>query len=393
MKPAGPWLLRLLGLGVYCAALACSGQMAGRQTPGGDTALPRLEFLGMAILPAGLTLEGVPVGGLSGLAWDAADGSWWAISDDPGTHGPPRRIRFEISLTNGRLERDGVRPRDQQFLREADGSPAGPGILDAEDLALLPGGNFYLSSEGQVRQGIPPALRLYRRDGRLLEDLPLPAALLDDGTGAHGIRPNTGPEGLALSPDGEALYVLVENALLQDRNLRLGDNRSAARLLRWDRRDSRWSGAGVVPVDPLPARPDPPEGFADIGYTALLALGEDDLLALQRSYVEGHGNFVQLLHLNLRGAGDVHGFDRLDEVSPSGRRPASRRQLLDLAALEIPIDNLEGLALGPVLPGGARLLVLMSDDNFDPEGQITQFLAFALGPAPGSVRRPASDPR
>jgi len=51
--------------------------------------------------------------------------------------------------------------------------------------------------------------------------------------------------------------------------------------------------------------------------------------------------------------------------------------LLDLDTLGLPLDNVEGMTLGPRLPDGRRSLLLVSDNNFAP-GQFTQFLLFAL---------------
>jgi Esterase-like activity of phytase len=51
--------------------------------------------------------------------------------------------------------------------------------------------------------------------------------------------------------------------------------------------------------------------------------------------------------------------------------------LLDLDALGITLDNVEGMAIGPDLADGRRTLVLVSDNNFSP-AQFTQVLLFAL---------------
>jgi hypothetical protein len=42
-----------------------------------------------------------------------------------------------------------------------------------------------------------------------------------------------------------------------------------------------------------------------------------------------------------------------------------------------PLDNIEGITLGPTLPDGRRSVVMVSDDNFSPT-QITQVLLFAM---------------
>ena len=50
--------------------------------------------------------------------------------------------------------------------------------------------------------------------------------------------------------------------------------------------------------------------------------------------------------------------------------------LLDLEALGVDLDNLEGMTWGPRLPTGQPTLILVSDNNFSGR-QVTQFLAFA----------------
>ena len=62
----------------------------------------------------------------------------------------------------------------------------------------------------------------------------------------------------------------------------------------------------------------------------------------------------------------------LDDV-----RPVEKELLLDLGGLGIPLDNVEGMTIGPDLPDGGRSLLLVGDDNFAAT-QFTQFLLFAL---------------
>ena len=58
-------------------------------------------------------------------------------------------------------------------------------------------------------------------------------------------------------------------------------------------------------------------------------------------------------------------------------QPVRKTLLLDLRTLGIPLDNVEGMTIGPDLPDGRRSLVLVSDNNFA-AGQFTQFLLFAM---------------
>ena len=60
------------------------------------------------------------------------------------------------------------------------------------------------------------------------------------------------------------------------------------------------------------------------------------------------------------------------------RHEHTESALAEAQALGIPLDNVEGMTLGPLLPDGRRALVLVSDNNFA-SSQFTQLLLFALG--------------
>jgi hypothetical protein len=74
----------------------------------------------------------------------------------------------------------------------------------------------------------------------------------------------------------------------------------------------------------------------------------------------------------------VSGVADLHEVS--GLRPASKSLLLQLPSTinGQPLDNVEGMTLGPTLPDGRQSVLLVSDNNFT-AGQASQVLLLALG--------------
>jgi hypothetical protein len=90
--------------------------------------------------------------------------------------------------------------------------------------------------------------------------------------------------------------------------------------------------------------------------------------------VPGTGNEIKLYSVALPGATNVLGVPSLAGL---GVRPAQKTLLFDLGSLGIPLDNVEGMTLGPKLPDGRQSLVLVSDNNFA-AAQFTQFLLFAL---------------
>jgi hypothetical protein len=83
-----------------------------------------------------------------------------------------------------------------------------------------------------------------------------------------------------------------------------------------------------------------------------------------------------LFQLSLGGATDTS-----RQASLAGTRssikPIDKKLLLNLNDLGIPLDNLEGMTLGPKLADKSQSLLLISDDNFQPK-QVTQLLLFRL---------------
>lgn len=122
----------------------------------------------------------------------------------------------------------------------------------------------------------------------------------------------------------------------------------------------------------------------DIGPTGTLLTGLSELitldqgghfLALERS-VGFKGFDVRLYQLATGGATDISTVASL-KGNTGGLQPIQKRLALNLAAQNLPLDNFEGMTLGPDLPGGDRSLILISDNNF--EANIpTQLLIFRL---------------
>ena len=102
------------------------------------------------------------------------------------------------------------------------------------------------------------------------------------------------------------------------------------------------------------------------------------MLVLERSFSVGVGNTVRLFLGDLDGATDVAGLESIQELPAGTLRPVAKTQVADLAELGVDPDNLEGMAFGPRLADGRRVLVLVADNNFNPFGQVNQVVALAV---------------
>ncbi len=388
-RPLLPLVLALLGPG---SAAPAPADPVERPAPPPRRRVERLELLGEARLAPGLVFEGTTVGGLSALAYDPGRGRWYALSDDRSQLGPARFYTLALTLTDGRLARDGVRVEGVTALTTPEGRPFPARSLDPEGLVLCPGGGqLVVSSEGDARSAVPPWLKVFGLDGRERRTLPLPARYLP-GRGV-GVRPNLAFEALTQVPGDGPLVTAVENALAQDGPAADTRTGSRCRVLFLEPTDGRPLREAVYDVEPVPQPPSPPGGESTNGLPDLLALDDaGTFLALERAYSVGAGVTVRLYEADLSQATDVSGLPALvreDGSQEPVERPARKRLLLDVGSLGVTPDNLEAAALGPTLPDGRRLLVLLSDDNFNPT-QVTQVLAFALsfeGPSAQAPQR------
>jgi hypothetical protein len=338
---------------------------------------PRLTFLGQAIFPTATTFQGTTVGGLSSITYDKKRGVYYALSDDQGQLQPARFYTLTVNLADGHLDNGDVTFTGVTTLLAPDGHPYAVASLDPEGLTLTKKRELIVTSEGFANRNIAPWVRRYSLDGRFLGDLPVPDAYLPTGQ-THGVRTNLAFEAAAVTPDGNHLYVGMENALVQDGPAASLTTGSPARILRYNLGSGKIQRQNVYVTDPVAEPPVPSTQFAVNGLDELLMLKKDSGLAMERSFsvgAPGTGNTIKLYTVDFHRATDVNGLDSITGVKKL--KTVSKSLLLDLRTLGIPLDNLEGMTLGPRLPDGRRSLVLVSDNNFA-ASQFTQFLLFAL---------------
>jgi hypothetical protein len=306
-----------------------------------------LRFRGQAIVPTGTTFEGTSVGGLSSITYDRRRDLYYAISDDQAG------ARFYTLAID---ERDvDVTFKAVTTLLAPDGAPYPANSLDPEGLALTKDRELIVTSEGLPAAMIDPFLRRYSLHGTFRGDLHVPSAFRVTADQSSGVRPNLGFESAGV--EDRFLFTANEGALYQDGPAATTMTGSPVRILRYDLRKRRLDRQWRYLTDRVAEDPVPATAFSVNGIVEFLPLDDDRLIAMERSFSVGApdtGNTIRLFEVELRG-------DR-----------ARKRLLLDLDDLGIPLDNVEGMTLGP-----GRSLVLVSDNNFAP-AQFTQFLVFKM---------------
>lgn len=347
----------------------------------GDTARPPLQYLGQMRVWPGATLDGTVIGGLSGISYDPDDQHYYIISDDRSAKNPARFYTARIALSDkgiSDVKFDATHPwldRDQRPFAALDAKATPPVVPpDPEGIAVDPHRQrLYWSSEGERRSPdgprpilLDPWVRIADFGGRYLGEFALPPGLRMS-PGNTGPRRNAGLEGLTLTPGGRYTVAAMEGPGYDDGELPTVDHGALTRITRFDTESRSATAQFAYPLDPVSSGPNGGNGVSD-----LVALNEDDFLVLERGF--GTRVSLRVYRASFAGADDV-----LTRPSVTGARPMTKTLLADLTTTPglKPLDNIEGITLGPKLPDGRQSVVMVSDDNFSPT-QITQFLAFAL---------------
>lgn len=327
------------------------------------------------------------VGGLSGIDYDARRGDWVMISDDRSDHNPARYYRARLRYDNqafSAIDITGVttllQPDGSAYPSKKQYEKTGGVVADLEALRVDPqDGSVWYSSEGDVALGLNPFVRRAGRDGAFQYELPLPPLFTVDKAKRFGPRDNQSFEGLSFSPDGKTLWVSLEGPLYQDGDVPDPTHGSVDRISHFSR-TGKLLGQYAYPLDALPATPGMGKN-GDNGISEMLAISKTRLLTLERSGIENdagvYHTYVKIYEIDTADAADV---GAMQTLAGAQYRPVSKRLVLDLNTLGLPtVDNLEGMAFGPVLPNGHASLVLISDDNFS-KTQVTQVLVFDVNP-------------
>ena len=388
---------KLFTCALRCALAALVGVVAGcGQPPIAPNAAappcadrPHFRLLGEERWDLSHTFAGTPIGGLSAIDWNPQDGSYLLVSDDRSEHDAARMYRARIAYGSTGLQR--VQIDDVHPLRTPQGTPypnrrsakGDVAVADPEALRLLPGARSLVwSSEGDFARGFGPALQQASLSGAWQADWPLPAQLqLPEAPSAHvGPRNNITLEGIALSDDAQHLWLAMEGALQQDGPLpRPGQAGGPVRLTEYDIATRQPLRQIAYVPDALPSAPFTLPLVAVNGVSEILADGPGHLLVLERAYVLGSGFSVRLYRIATHGDGATDTL-ALDALAPGNHRAADKTLVLDFAQIGLKtVDNLEGMTWGPRLASGERVLILVSDNNFNP-AEVTQFVALAEAP-------------
>ncbi|MBN3940950.1 esterase-like activity of phytase family protein [Nostoc sp. NMS9] len=345
--------------------------------PSNGVEISSIKFIGEATLPKGLIFQKTEVGGLSGITYNARNNLYYAISDDRGQKAAVRFYTLKIDLSKGSLQKGGIIPVSVTRLLNENGQTFSPGETDTEGIALTNKSTVLISSEGDAAKLINPFIKEFSlSSGREIFTLPIPNKFLPDKTNQKGIRNNLAFESLTITPDNKHLFTATENALIQDGVAAKPNIGSPCRILQYNLLNNQPEKEFLYQTEPVTPFLNLIGKFAS-GLPDLLALdNQGHFLSLERSFT-GLGFAIFLFQVSLEAADDIHNINSLLTVDSKNIKLVKKKLLLDLRKLDVLLDNIEGLTLGPKLPDGQQSLILISDNNFN-SLQRTQILAFKI---------------
>ncbi|WP_242065004.1 phytase [Nostoc sp. FACHB-133] len=380
---------------------------AGKTIP--SVGFERQTIFPTSFIPTGAagTVNGapIPVGGLSGVTYDAANNRYYGISDDRSQVAYARFYTFTTADS-------GVTFTNVTPLKDTNGNFFAINSLDPEGIALTNNGTVFISSEGEVNPTVGRVTNPFIKEfslttGQEVGSLFVPSKFLpvvedtnkngivDAGdTQTSGVYNNLAFESLTITPDQKTLFTATENALSQDGLKASLTSGSPSRILQYNLFTGQPEKEYLYITDAIPEAPNPSTGSADNGLADLLAIdNRGTFLALERSFAQGVGNTIKIYEVSLQGATDISFYDSLNNLSAeqlAAIKPAQKRLLLNLTDLNLPtdanhpiigVDNIEGLAFGSKLADGRQSIVLVSDNNFG-STQYTQILTLGADLVP-----------
>jgi hypothetical protein len=324
------------------------------------------------------------LGMFSDIYYDRNTGDWWGLSDrGPGGGVLPyatRVERFSINIdpVSGQIS-------NFQVLQTVSFSAAGQALngiapstlnvlgnsFDPEGIVVNPrNGNLIVSEE------YGPSVAEFDRDGNLIRRFTTPANIIprntttgnsnfgsDTGNNA-GETNNHGFEGLAISPDGQYAYAMLQSAMLDEG----AGNGVYTRIVKFDVATGQAVGQYAYQLA---------SAAQGRGISSLVALGNDKFMVLERNNRGvGVGATVtpadkSVFEIDLAGATDISNITLTNGVLPPGVTTVSKSaQIIDLDANTLSAlgnkspEKWESLAVGPRLTNGSYLILTGTDNDY-----------------------------
>ncbi len=344
--------------------LSCN---VSKNTTAEKTEISALRYLNHFVIPYNFNFKNTTVGGLSGIDYDKAGNKYYMISDDRNAINNARFYSAKINLTAKGIDTllfTNVFPLQEVATKNVKENP------DPESMRYWPAKKLWVwSSEGEriitdkdtVLNN--PGIYIINENGKLQNSFSVPSNFKMHATD-YGPRRNGVWEGISFADNYKNLWVSTEEPLYQDGpRAEVTPNNAYTRILKFDVNTEKVIAQYAYLLDPIAHASIPADAFKVNGISEILAVDNNKLLVMERSFSTGNLNCtIKIFEADFREA-TVLNENPLAENK--NFKAATKKLLLNMDELGIYIDNVEGLCFGPTLPNGKRSLILIADNNFN----------------------------
>lgn len=317
----------------------------------------KIKFLDEYIIPADYEFEGHLVGGLSDLDYDGT--YFYTVTDSPKN---PFIYKLSIKIDNYKIQEIVV----EEVIKIA----ADTLFFDSEGILYNTDSNqFIISSEGSINRNKNPFVVNLTNQGVAINKYKLPEYFLLSNN--DGLRHNAAFEGLTWSTDNHGIWVATELPMISDgAKPKLYKTYSPVRFTYFDVKSKQAIKQFAYQLDRLRKVPFLP--FAINGVTGILKIAPHQFIVIERAFSAGHGSYGNRVRLYLANSQEATNTLYTNNLHSNRKNiiPAKKQLLFDFKSVRKQlsqrfIDNIEGIAFGPILPNGNQSLILISDNNFN----------------------------
>lgn len=349
----------------------------------------QVEFLGSVRIPgtttdlSGLTGElegGVPVnqlGGFSAIEYSGLSDVYYVLPDrgagDGAVSYPCRvqKVSIKVDTRSGDVQFEqlgSILLKNQKGesligsearMLEWDGQGRCPSY-DPEGIRITSDGHMLITDE------YGPFADLFDSEGSLVRELVMPEKI-SLGTRRKpqfslGTFTNRGLEGVSLIPGSDRFVAVMQGPLIQDG--RVEANKCLGVKTRWILGELSSNRTREI----VYSLTDETTGISEV-----LAVDSSRYLVLERDSNVGASALIKKIYLaDLTGVTDVSNIESLLSPGSSSIKEVQKKEFIDLLNPEYGLNGEavsgkpEGLAWGPRLPDGRRLLIVCYDNDFVP---------------------------
>jgi hypothetical protein len=331
-------------------------------------------------------------GGLSAIDYSGTANRYYALSDRGAGDGAasfpcrfhsidlaydPASKKLEFSLVGTSMLRDSQSRSLTGSLLQLKGwkDPSRCPSYDPEGIRVIPSANGTPSV--MISDEYGPYIDIFSLDGHMLKSIPIPSTFAlserKEPPFQVGTFTNRGLEGIAVTPTSKTIVGAMQGPLVQDG--RIENNKCFGIWTRWLVIDPTTSATKQLAY---------PLVDESTGVSEVLSIDESKFLVLERDSLMGEQAKIKRIYLaDTSKATDVSNIESLKSGLPDGNVGIEKSLLIDLLDPRFGFngpnapEKPEGIAWGPTLPDGRKLLIVCFDNDFQPTN-MTIFAAFAV---------------